>query len=173
VSITFYIASEEIVLRDNKVVVQYTTLYPDKFERTSATAPRNPWSLEDGDEIFTMLADLLMISYEESENGIEGGVIGNVDELIAACDNTLATLRTFPELEIEIHILIEPVPEEERIRLVSPADSSNDVALIECDRPLGYIQDRTSALREREAEGCCCVTRESLVDAASSVSMFK
>jgi hypothetical protein len=154
-SLTFYIASEEIVLGDNKVVVQYTTLYPDGSDHTpvidpeyGVRGPRNGWSLKDSDETFKMLADLLMIAYEESEYGIESGVIGNLDELIAACDNTLATLRMFPELERQILILVEPVREEERIQVVSPADSGNHVAVIECDRPRGYIESSVSALRE-------------------------
>jgi hypothetical protein len=70
-SLTFYIASEEIVLRDNKVVVQYTMLHPQGFDhdpvihsKCCLIGPPNPWKLEVSDDDFTMLADLLAISYE-------------------------------------------------------------------------------------------------------------
>lgn len=137
-SMTFYVAKEELKMYEGKVVTMVTCLYPPNFDNTpvvdpeypeyGAIHPDNPWEINLSNTNAMMILRLLGFENE----GEYTGHIGELDKLIQSANHVLATCQSIPEIDGGA------LTEESR--------GEKGCLIIECGIREGYIAERVKQL---------------------------
>ena len=108
-SVTFSVCKETLEMRDEKVIVRYTSLYPDDFDNTpridpdmpeyGAIPPENPWDLNVSNINCLDLLRTLGLWEEGRDPSDLHGVLDPA-KLALACDQALSTLQAVPEIDM-------------------------------------------------------------------------